>query len=355
MVEEMKQILIDSYYGNEVKVPKLESEILGNTISNPSEAAFERIRLGYGEIDTFLNEPGGAASTVQISYTDAKGENPAEITATVYETYEDWLKASGSGNYEIAANEAVVIRQSGEMIFSKEAVSALKRVEAKLEVEYAKTGFDKGEVRPEYYYDCIDVTNPDKPLEFKKYDDKGNMIYQDINYVVATNQTLTVNTQASSVFDSSIGRDVDEMIDAVKRSMDAIAKVDEIKEMMGMTEFASQECQARLKEWLSAAEKEVAYADDNLQKLYNTYIGHFDGYLKDVLLARTDVGSKGNSLDLIKNRMENQQTTIEQLKSKNEDLELSDILIDYTAAYNAYTASLQAASKLGQVSLLNYL
>lgn len=343
------------YYGNEVKVPKLESEILGNTISNPSEAAFERIRLGYGEIDTFLNEPGGAASTVQISYTDAKGENPAEITATVYETYEDWLKASGSGNYEIAANEAVVIRQSGEMIFSKEAVSALKRVEAKLEVEYAKTGFDKGEVRPEYYYDCIDVTNPDKPLEFKKYDDKGNMIYQDINYVVATNQTLTVNTQASSVFDSSIGRDVDEMIDAVKRSMDAIAKVDEIKEMMGMTEFASQECQARLKEWLSAAEKETAYADDNLQKLYNTYIGHFDGYLKDVLLARTDVGSKGNSLDLIKNRMENQQTTIEQLKSKNEDLELSDILIDYTAAYNAYTASLQAASKLGQVSLLNYL
>ncbi len=342
------------YYGNEVKVPKLESEILGDAIPDPTEGAFERIRLAYGEIDGFLNETGGPPATVEIPYTDAQGNNPGAIQAKVYETYEDWL-AAGGGSYEIGAGEAVVIRQSGEIIFSNEAVAALKRTEAKFEVDYAKTGFDKGEVRPEYYYDCKDLTNPDKPLEFRKYDEEGNIIYQDINYAVGTNQTLTVNTSASNVFDSSIGRDVDEMIEAVRRSMDALDKINEIKKMMGMTEFSSDECQAKLGDWLAAAEKEAAYADDNLQKLYNTYIGHFDGYMQDVLLARTDVGSKGNSLDLIKNRMSNQQTTIEQLKSKNEDMELSDIILDYTAAYNAYTASLQAASKIGQVSLLNYL
>ena len=72
-------------------------------------------------------------------------------------------------------------------------------------------------------------------------------------------------------------------------------------------------------------------------------------------LAQTDVGSRGVSLDLVKNRMANQQTTVETLKSTNEDRELSDIIIDYTAAYNAYQAALQAASKVNQNTLLNYI
>ena len=43
------------------------------------------------------------------------------------------------------------------------------------------------------------------------------------------------------------------------------------------------------------------------------------------------------------------------LKSNNEDRELSDIIIDYTAAYTAYQASLQAAGMLNQTTLLNYI
>ena len=92
-----------------------------------------------------------------------------------------------------------------------------------------------------------------------------------------------------------------------------------------------------------------------MQKLYNSYIGNCDNYLEDVNLALTDVGSKGQSLALTKNRMSNQQTTMETLKSSNEDRDLSDIILDYTAAYTAYQASLQAASKVNQTSLLNYL
>jgi len=42
--------------------------------------------------------------------------------------------------------------------------------------------------------------------------------------------------------------------------------------------------------------------------------------------------------------MSNQQLTVKTLKSNNEDRELSDIIIDYTAAYTAYQASLQAVS-----------
>lgn len=357
------------YYGSEVTLalkdgilkpptdPTYPTDPIKPPTADPTDAAFERIRLAYGKIDSLAGELAGPPATVDIAYTDKTGANKT-VSATVYDTYEDWLTASkaiGKDTYYIADDQAVVIRNSGEIIFSSSAAATIKTDEAQFEIEYTKTGFDKGEVRPEYYYDCKNVTDPANTLEYRQFDDDGNRIYQDIEYVVAANQTLTVNTLAADVFDTAIGRDVDEMIDAVKRAMDANQKVDDIKKMMGMEEYASDECQAKLEDWLAAAQKEADYADDNLQKLYNTYIGNFDGYMEKVILAQTDVGSKGQSLDLTKNRMANQQTTMETLMSKNEDRELSDIIIDYTSAFSAYQASLQAASKVNQVTLLSYL
>ena len=58
---------------------------------------------------------------------------------------------------------------------------------------------------------------------------------------------------------------------------------------------------------------------------------------------------------MIEARLSNQQLVTEELKSTNEDKEISDIIIEYTAAYNAYTASLMASSKINQQTLLNYI
>lgn len=149
--------------------------------------------------------------------------------------------------------------------------------------------------------------------------------------------------------------DVDELIEAVQFAIAANDKVDQIKAMQEMEQYSDDDSQAALEEWLAAAQKECDYADDNMQKLYNAYIGNCDDYLEMANLAATDVGAKGVSLSLIKNRMSNQQTTVETLKSSNEDRELSDIIIDYTSAYTAYEAALQAASKLSQNTLLNYI
>jgi flagellar hook-associated protein 3 FlgL len=54
-------------------------------------------------------------------------------------------------------------------------------------------------------------------------------------------------------------------------------------------------------------------------------------------------------------RVENQTTTTTELKSENEDRDLSDIIIDYYAAYYAYQASLTAAGKLNERTLLDYI
>jgi flagellar hook-associated protein 3 FlgL len=128
-----------------------------------------------------------------------------------------------------------------------------------------------------------------------------------------------------------------------------------MKQMKELDRYADDDSQAVLQGYLDAAEKEAAYADDNMQKTYAQYITNFDNYLEKVNLAHTNVGSLQNRLSLTKTRVENQKSTVEELKTNNDNRDISDIIIDYYAAYNAYTSSLTAAAKVGQQTLLNYL
>ena len=178
---------------------------------------------------------------------------------------------------------------------------------------------------------------------------------QPIQYTIAISTPLTVNTQASDVFDQSIARDTTEMINIVQDCIDAHDKVDKIKGMMAESKYADEESQRRLQTYLDAAQKEADYADDHLRRTYEKYIGNFDGYMESINVAITNIGSMQNRLAMTKTRVENQKTTVTALKSSNEDREISDIILDYTAAYNAYQASLTAAAKVGDQTLLNYL
>ena len=48
------------YYSDEVTLPTTATEVTGNTISNPKQATFDRIRLSYGEIDSITDKDGNA-------------------------------------------------------------------------------------------------------------------------------------------------------------------------------------------------------------------------------------------------------------------------------------------------------
>lgn len=55
-------------------------------------------------------------------------------------------------------------------------------------------------------------------------------------------------------------------------------------------------------------------------------------------MAHTNVGGLQQRVELTKTRVENQKETVEELKSNNDNRDISDIIIDYYAAYNAYTS-----------------
>jgi flagellar hook-associated protein 3 FlgL len=365
-----------SYYAGNVEVPTTMDEVMNNDISDTQKTSYYRLYTSYNDVDSmnsfsYSYENAGVTTTVSfdlsaaadgtaVTAKDADGNDINGTTMTVYETEEDWWNACKTANGDSAAktvdDDAIVfIKETGHIILGNNIAADMKSNKATISSEYDKTGFDKGELKPEYYFNCTNKTDPANPVSYQKYDADGNEIGYDINYTVASNQTLTVNLEASDAFNSDILRDMDDMISAVSRAMNAHDKIDSIKSMMSEAQYDDDESQAKLNEWLDAAQKEADYADDNLQKLFDTELGKVDGYLSNITLALTKVGCTADQLELTETRMSNQQETIQELQSENDDMDLSEIIINYTAVYNAYQASLTAASKLGDMTLLNYI
>ncbi len=391
------------YYDGVNKVPTTADEVknpfLGLAPTDPTytfiddmeQTNYYRMRLNYGDIES-INKISikNADKTEMASFSFYGGATDEDAVDTVYnrdQTSGDLIDPGASGGFNMMVvedetawantvitlngtevkpagektvpdNAIIIIKETGDIILGKDVAASLKNNNATVDIQYDKTGFKEGELRPEYYYNCqkrYDPNDVDTNIPYTKFDENGKRIYFDIEYTVAANQTITINTEACDVFTSDIQRDLTEMIDAVKRTIEANSKLDEITKMKGETQYASEEFQEYLTTWYKAIEKERDYFEDNLQKLFSTELGKIDGYYATISLGITDLGCKKQSLNLTKERVGDQRQTVQSLQSTNDDLDLSQIIIDYTAAYTAYQASLTAAGKLGDSTLLNYL
>ncbi len=340
------------FYTNNVTVPNSPADVgTGVAVADmPQEKIHTRIRLSYEKAQTldldnltYLDEDKNPQPLSSLSFEKADG---SWVDTHVYANidYETWVK----NGCNLLPDEVVYFKETGELLIGEDIANHINSEKMKLSITYEKQGFTEGEVRPEHYFDCKNITDENNVIEYKKEN-------QEIKYTIAFNQDITINTQASEVLDANISRDVDELTNAVQAAIDAHDKVAKIESMMKEQQYSSEEAQKALGTWLEAAKKEATYADDNMQKVYARGITKFQKHQDRVKLARTDLGSRENRLKLTENRMANQQTSFEQLKSRNEDMELSDIIIEYTAAYNAYQASLQASAKANGQTLLNYL
>ena len=341
------------YYYGETEVP---ADATTDCTTEIGTHEYSRLRLAYDGIDSLNSFSYTAKGTTVdkefVSYDDVLNGADATGKIVVYENEEQWHEANrqnGNDPLALGDNDMIFFKENGELVMGKEIAHTMSQDKASFSMSYTKTGFDAVEARPEYYYDCtMQTPDMDQPIVYTKEN-------QQILFEISSGITLPANTQASEVFDTSIGRDIQEMIDIVSKAIDANDKVDKIKNMMERDTYADPDSQAVLKTYLDAAQKEADYANDNLKKTYKQYITNFDGYLDDVNNAITNVGSLQNRLDLTQTRVENQQSTVEQLKTNNDDREISDIIIDYYASYNAYTSSLTAAAKVGKQTLLDYL
>ena len=263
-------------------------------------------------------------------------------------------------DYGLVKDGTIVFDQTaGELIFNDNMADNLNAQQTEFKFTYEKKGFDNGELKPEYYFDCVKHTES-RDINYVNYtkDSDGNDVWktEGIYYNIAGGQQMQINTEAREVFDSDIRRDMDDLISIVQAAIDAQTTVDDIQAKIdsGMYDEKPAEM-AALKDWLYEAETQLAYANQNMHDTYKSYITNFKGYLDTTNLAITDIGGRAERVSLTKNRMSVQQSTFKDLKASNEDMDLSELVINYSAASVAYQAALQAAAKIDKMSLLNYL
>lgn len=370
---------------------KTKASQLSEVSAQPASATLNRIRLAYDMIGVGTDIPGGPDTTTgnyntlptSIDYAKADGSyggtiayktvTTAELEAAKYDLSDASLQDTDDLGNPVTYS-CVLNTDTGELLFTNALSDQLKSEEAVFSFSYDKTGFEKGDLTPENYFNCTNWTkgigDPD-PVRYtyNHYDggtwgtdSGGNPVYtkaiwqsEPVNYTIATNQEMAINLEAHDFMDQDLERDIMELTNSVQASIDAHNKLEQLENMLKQDAYAGEDDQAKLKAMIEAVNKEIDLADSNMRDVYTHYVGKFQQYYTTVDLARTDLGSRGDRLALTENRVSSQYDTVDKLKSENEDEDLSDIVIDYQAAYLAYQASLQAAAKVQQQTLLDYI
>lgn len=312
----------------------------------------------------------GTKTTVKYKYdqvSNTLSSNDLPKTVYVFENeldWADWSSENGATDADkhtkyVPDDAAVLIKETGDLVFGKNTADQMSAKETSVAVNYDKNSFSAGELKPEYYYDCVDNTGVDYSdldgtIGSRLVYNRSDIAY-DINYTVAVNQNITVNLQANEIFDSSAQQDMKDLTSVITNTQDAYEKREKIAALMKDSDYQDDATQKKLSEWYTAASKEYDYYNDYMQETFERVLGNTEDYLNKANLAETTLGCRGDELKITKTRMDEQQESVTELKSKNDNLDLSTIMMNYTAYYTAYQASLVAAGKLGQQSLLNYI
>lgn len=308
-----------------------------------------RIRLAYNDCSA------GMAPT--LTRVDKDG-NAVSIGVTT-----EVMSSANNPYKEVHDNpdKAIFVPETGELLLGQNVYDAMMKIkddpttvknEGEIRVTYQKENWARGDLRPEHYFYCKSKSDAEGELEYNAAFLDGTAEKQAIEYDVGFNQTIRVNSTADECFKPGIGREADDLVSALQEVME-LEKIQ--TKMKRMAETASGEDAKTLKTQLDGMNKALTYAKDKCQKLFEHGITTFQNHLDDANLCLTNCGTRSKKLELIENRMQNQKTTFETLKSENEDVDITDVAIQLNSAELTYEAALMATGKVMQSTLLNFI
>lgn len=293
------------------------------------------------EVTKFNLTYSGMKGIDSLTYTDASG---AQVTIPV-KTYS--LTAGDDDAYlNPDANGVNYIVETGELVFGEtiEEIFSTLPNDSVVTAVYTKEGFAEGDINPVMYFDCTDLVNN---VSYTKEQ-------QDIEYNVGFNQSIKVNTEGSDVLLLDVKKEIADLRDAITSVQACEKKKADIEDLLEDTRYTTTEKEA-LQTMLAATEKELDLKKARMVGLFKQGVGSMQDYQANVDLQIADLGNRSSRLTMIKTRADQQKTNFQELQTQNEDRELSDIILDYTAAQYAYQLSLQATGSISKMSLLNYI
>ena len=277
-----------------------------------------------------------------------------EIKPEDYATVAEYNAEREAANpYNAEPNEVVYIEETGELILGSN-VMASAAVYTDISVNFDKTEFAKGDLRPEHYFECsTDYYLAAEPDVSKEHINYAEPSVQEIQYELNTNQKLTVNTLAKDSLSTSIVTKIDEIIQSVNSVFNIRDQITEAKKTL--QNASTEDEKAAINSYIAQLETEEVLRTQILTESFSSALTTTQKAQEKTDEAVADIGSRYLRGQLIESRLEEQKTTVTELLSDIFYVDLEDAIVEYNAAQVYYNASLMCASKVVQQTLLDYL
>lgn len=105
-------------------------------------------------------------------------------------------------------------------------------------------------------------------------------------------------------------------------------------------------------------ENEVDVNDNkvnDIRAMASSMLTTLENFQSKLSTQETDTGVKSERVDLIQERLQDDKLNFKTLLSKNEDVDVAEVMMNYNTANAAYTASLNLGMKITQLTLADYL
>lgn len=213
-----------------------------------------------------------------------------------------------------------------------------------IDVVYDKKEWQEGDIRPQNLFGCIDADNVIY---------NGGSAPHDIQYDVGYAQKITINTTATSVFTTTVKRDIFDLEQYAAKINVVNTTLETLKDkLQGLTD---EEEIRTVQNEIDACQKAYYYLRQNIQEEFEHKISSIQVALDKANVAVTDNGTRSKRLELINTRLQDQNTTFKTLQSDNEDADLAETATNLATAQLTYQAALMATGKISKDSLMNYI
>ena len=335
-----------------------------------TEETSYRLRLSYDDLDK--------GSTFNVVIKDEKGNKLRDHTGPI-ESIAGMTQEQIDDLY-LNVTMPTIIKETGELILPKtDYDTTLQKGAASVEIIYHKSEWQKGDPRPEHYFQCQTPVNDDDPRTYVEKPDGTRapveynynridpttkepvlfggtvqgFIEQELTYEIAFNQSIQINSHANNTYIHDVGRDIDDLVSVTRALQATENKISTVEK--ALAEETDPARKPILENLLEAVKKENTLMKEKMHNMFTDAITKFKGYSDTINQEISKVGALTARLELTKNRVKDQQTNVKKLADENINADLTETALDYSNANLALEAAQMAAGKIAKQTLLNYI
>lgn len=229
-------------------------------------------------------------------------------TGEVHNWMDNTDAALGQATQALQKLRELAIQASNDSYSSEERNSIATEAE---EIKQHLIGIANTKVNDKYIFNGAKTSEP--PYDMSN--DQLNLGSGAIVIEVTPDTTLQANANPAEIFGEENG---DDMFDVIQNFIDTLKTED--------------------------SEEEI-----------DSYIGQLDERIDKVINARAELGAKMNRLDLIEDRLADQEIVATKLMSENEDIDYAQAITELITQESIHRAALASGSRIIQPSLVDFL